>query len=844
MNATYTPIQTLYDISLAIGCGSNLQEMLNEALAAYIEKLQCFSGSIFQINELNEISNFECSAYLPEIQIPNQSAQIASEIIPSDLNNETLRNFLDQLPIIAEYDNNIFYAIMDLPGYGVIILSRYNDKFESDLVISLLKINSKLGNIATVYVNNAVSDERELNLKIFFESMADLFFITNFEGQILYANVRSCEILKYDRNSLINKYITELYEESNKSLVDKILQNTTQNNISISEFPFISADKIPIFVDSTFWIGQWHGINCIYILSKNITNEKEALIKFEKFFDNNPALMTVNLVPNGEFVAANNAFLETLGYTKEYVLGKRPNELSIIEDKSQSDFISREILANGKIGKFEVTLRKKNGSILHGLFSGEIIQEKNRTYFLAVIIDNTTQKKAEQKLLELNNELKIKVGERTQLLEDTLLELKEIIDEKDSLFMNLEQSENKYKILINNISKALILLHGDFFEILNHTFYEIFNFDKKRYSIHINDFFKLFPERHHQTLQKHLQSVGNSETIKPQFEITGLRNDEQEFELEISIVAMTIDENSEILIILKDISESKMMEAKLAHALKMESIGTLAAGIAHEINTPLQYIANNTNFLKSSFDEIKEYIDTVNLLQQRDSDQNQINIINSILESKNKNDIDFLLEEIPVAINENSEGIAIVSKIVLAMKEFSHPGQKKKDFSNINKGIEATVNISKNEWKYCSNVEMDIDEDLPDAFCDIGSLNQVFLNLIINARDTIQERFQSNGEKKGLIKIITCRNGESIEIKISDNGMGIEPKNKLRIFDQFFTTKQVGKGTGQGLSMAYTIIVKDHGGDISFESEVGVGTEFTISIPIHLTEKIEEGKSW
>jgi signal transduction histidine kinase len=194
--------------------------------------------------------------------------------------------------------------------------------------------------------------------------------------------------------------------------------------------------------------------------------------------------------------------------------------------------------------------------------------------------------------------------------------------------------------------------------------------------------------------------------------------------------------------------------------------------------------------------------------------------------------VSYYANEIPRAIEESLDGTERVRKIVLAMREFSHPSEKEKRFSDLNHGIETTSVISRNEWKYCAELVTDLDGDLPLVYCQIDEINQVVLNMIVNAAQAIQGKLPPRSEQKGKILIRTRKHGNKVLITVQDTGCGIPPEIRARIFDPFFTTKGVGKGTGQGLSMAHNIIVKKHHGIIIVDSEPGQGTTFTIELPV------------
>ena len=290
---------------------------------------------------------------------------------------------------------------------------------------------------------------------------------------------------------------------------------------------------------------------------------------------------------------------------------------------------------------------------------------------------------------------------------------------------------------------------------------------------------------------------------------------------------------SGFIIIGADITERKALDSNLAQTEKLKSIGQLAAGIAHEINTPTQYVGDNTRFLQDAFQDIVQILTQYDrLLLAAKSDGVTAELIEEVEQAKDAADVDFLLEEIPTAIRQTLEGVNRIGKIVRAMKEFSHPGQDEKKLIDINKAIESTITVARNEWKYVADMLTDFDPSLPLVSCLPGELNQVILNLIVNATHALADAKERQSEQKGFIKIATCRRENFVEIKISDSGPGIPEDIRHRIFDPFFTTKEPGKGTGQGLAIAHAAIVEKHGGSIHLETQEGAGTTFTICLPI------------
>jgi len=313
------------------------------------------------------------------------------------------------------------------------------------------------------------------------------------------------------------------------------------------------------------------------------------------------------------------------------------------------------------------------------------------------------------------------------------------------------------------------------------------------------------------------------------------RPDGKEGFLSITISPTSEDSNlkSGFLLLATEVTEKKIMQSQLNQAQKLEAIGQLAAGIAHEINTPTQFVSDNIHFLEDAFEDLSRLLEKYKELIQICEKVNDFrSTIDSVKNLINEIDLEYLKEEIPAALDQSKEGLNRIANIVRAMKEFSHPGTEEKVPVDINKAIENTLIVSKNEWKYVADVITELDENLPPVPCLPGELNQVFLNIIVNAAHAIKDVVSENASEKGKIIIKTWKEDDSVKISISDTGPGIPEEIRDKIFDPFFTTKEVGKGTGQGLAISYDVIVNKHGGSITFETELGKGTTFIISLPV------------
>jgi two-component system NtrC family sensor kinase len=318
---------------------------------------------------------------------------------------------------------------------------------------------------------------------------------------------------------------------------------------------------------------------------------------------------------------------------------------------------------------------------------------------------------------------------------------------------------------------------------------------------------------------------------------------ERYLEVTVSPVMDVGGEVMEIIHVVRDITERKRMELDLAQARKLESVGRLASGIAHEINTPIQYIGDHARFLKEGLaDLVPLFAKYDELLAASRTGAPTRALAEEVVALQEKTDLEYFRRKAPSAVDHALEGVQRVATIVKAMKDFSHPGASEMSRTQLNRSIESTTIVCRNEWKYVADLQLDLDPALPPVSCLHGEINQVILNLVVNAAQAIGELQARTAEKettKGLITISTRKEGGQVRISITDTGIGIAEEHKTKLFVPFFTTKEVGKGTGQGLSMAYNVIVKRHSGTIDFETEPGKGTTFNIRLP--LEQKVAEG---
>jgi PAS domain S-box-containing protein len=403
----------------------------------------------------------------------------------------------------------------------------------------------------------------------------------------------------------------------------------------------------------------------------------------------------------------------------------------------------------------------------------------------------------------------------------------------------LRDSEEHYRIAIECSNDGVAIAKGTINLFVNQKYVDMFGYRDAQELIGKPVSIVLHPDSI-ETWETITLKRQRGEPVPNQYELKGIRKNGELIYLEVSS-ARTIYRGEVVsLAYLRDITERKQaeeqrknMEAQLRQAQKLEAIGQLASGIAHEINTPTQYIGDNIHFLQDAFGDLQKALKSCRLLLQSYHNGNvNPTLVADVETVVAQADPEYLADEIPKAISQSLVGIDRVATIVRAMKEFSHPGGDEKQTIDLNHAIENTLTVCRNEWKYVSEVVTDLAPDLPLVPCLAADINQAILNLVVNAAHAIGDAANGSTKSKGTIAVRTRRDGDCAEIRISDTGTGIPEQHRSKIFNPFFTTKEVGRGTGQGLSITHAIVVGKHGGTIEFETEVGKGTTFIIRLPL------------
>ncbi|HEY8927419.1 MAG TPA: ATP-binding protein [Polyangia bacterium] len=340
----------------------------------------------------------------------------------------------------------------------------------------------------------------------------------------------------------------------------------------------------------------------------------------------------------------------------------------------------------------------------------------------------------------------------------------------------------------------------------------------------------LFDPQSYETLRPSLRKVVPDDDQMFMGDLKLCRRNGELVEAEVYHVGLAADGSGISLINFRDVTMLRKMEVDLRQAQKLESVGRLAAGVAHEINTPIQFVNDSVHFIRDAATDltglILKYQAVLRAVVAGAPCEREAA---DATDQESAIEVGYLLENLPPALDRALEGLNRVATIVRSLKEFAHPDQKDMAAIDLNQAITSTLNIARNEYKYVASVETELGDVSP-VKCHGGDVNQVILNLVVNAAHAIGDVVQGT-EKLGRIQVRSWEERDSAFISISDTGGGIPAEIRNRIYDPFFTTKPVGKGTGQGLAIARSVIEK-HGGDLTFETEMGVGTTFLIRLPL------------
>uniref|UniRef100_A0A7C5ENC8 histidine kinase n=1 Tax=Desulfobacca acetoxidans TaxID=60893 RepID=A0A7C5ENC8_9BACT len=551
----------------------------------------------------------------------------------------------------------------------------------------------------------------------------------------------------------------------------------------------------PLRSDDGKFLGGVHVIRDITPKKQAEAAKKEQFLFLETLLDTIPSPIFYKDAA-GRYLGCNRAFEKFLGRSREELLGKTVYEVAPPELAKQYAEMDRELLSRLGEQVYESRVRSADGTVHEVIFYKASFPKADGRVggLVGVILDITQRKETEEELRRANQEIE-------QLFASIPFMMLGLTTEGRIWHWNPEAERllwpNKPPTPGKPLKDCALTWEWD-------------------------------------KVQAGLEKCCQTKQPVRVEDLRYQRGDGREGFLGLTFSPIRGDDGRLLGIILlgRDITDRRLLEAQLAQAQKLEAIGQLAAGIAHEINTPIQFVGDNTRFLKEAFEDLGRLLQEYDRLRQAvEQGEEAVEPAARVARLIREVDLDYLSTEIPQAIAQTLEGVERVATIVRAMKDFSHPGPKEKRPVNLNKAIVNTITVARNEWKYVAEMVTRLDPDLPLVTCLPDEINQVLLNLIINAAQAIGEVVDRGKGEKGRITVTSQSDGDWVEIRIADTGPGIPENIRSRIFDPFFTTKEVGKGTGQGLSLAHAVIVERHKGNLFFETEVGKGTTFIIRLP-------------
>lgn len=639
--------------------------------------------------------------------------------------------------------------------------------------------------------------ESEEKFRLSFENANIGMCLVDLSGILFKVNDKMTEIFGYSKQELEGITVNDIAHDEDKNKSPEFIKKSIKGDIISTEFEKRYYHKngsiIHCFISSSLVRDKDNNPKYFISQVQDITQRKkaeEALRESEKryrlLFDSigDAVLITDS---KSKFLDCNKAALKRYGYTRKNFLQMKgddivhPDYLRLMKENLKKISLGKQVMVES------VHLSKKVNAIPVEINS-RFIEYENSPAILSVIRDISVRKKAEN---------------------------------------SLKESEEKYRSLTENLNVGVYRSSpgpkGRFIEV-NTVMYRMLGFESKEEFINLNvsDIYRNPEDRaeFNEKMKKYGAAINEELRLK--------KKDGTPIIVSDTCTAVK-DGNRKILYfdgVMEDITERKNMEMMLLRSEKMASIGTLAAGVAHEINNPIGYISNNLRMMERYSVKLNDFYRE---LDNQISVKSQKQKLNNLSEQY---DINFCLEDLKDALSESIEGAGKVKRIVSDLRDFSRSEKQEIKLTNLNEEIEKTVNILANELKYKAELEKDFG-DIPKIECDPVRLNQVFINILINSIQAIEDR--------GKIKIKTWKVNESILIQFSDSGIGISPENIGKIFDAFYTTKDPGKGTGLGLAVSYKII-QEHNGIINVESEVGKGTTFTIQLPVKLKDRIKKYK--
>lgn len=669
----------------------------------------------------------------------------------------------------------------------------------------MLLLGTQIGRFIERTTAENLLRESEARFKQIVEEASDIIYRIDEKGFITFVNPSGINRLQAAHRELLGTHYLTLIHPDHRERASYFYSHQALNQIAQTYNEYLILDAR----DSYIWLGlnvrlmfEEGKVVGAHAVARDITYQKLAEERlrvseeqFAKIFESSPSALAIQRLSNLEYLNVNKKWLQLTGLTKEEVIGQPIEQVESWVDPALRAQAHEKLLRGINFNNFEITIRSRSGEEAFGLLSTQLMMVQGEMCVLGVVQDISERKYAE---MELN---------RNEAL------LRQFVKHTPAAIAMLD-TEMRY---LQISERWLSDYHLGEQDIIGKSHYEVFPEVPERWK-----------EIHRRVLTGAVERCAEDSFQRLDGTMDWLQWEAQPWFKEGG-------EIGGIIFFTQVITERKQLELKLLNSQKLESVGQLAAGIAHEINTPTQFVGDNTRFVRDAFSSINLILGKFSeLLTAVKAGDIQPSLISALEEEVKSADIDYLSEEIPNAIGQSLEGVTRIANIVRSMKEFAHPGSNDKRSADLNRAIESTVMIARNEWKYIAEIDLQLDKNLSLVPCYLSEFNQVILNMVINATHAIGDVVGDGTKGKGKITISTQKVNEHwAEIRVSDTGKGIPAEIRSRIFDPFFTTKEVGVGTGQGLAISHVVIVEKHKGQIQLESEVGKGTTFIIRLPLN-----------
>lgn len=694
-------------------------------------------------------------------------------------------------------------------------------------------------------VNMTILDDNEARFRAVVEQTTEgIFLLSPQTLNVIECNDAFVNLIGYENIEEVKRLNAFDVDIAKPEEIERMTRIVREENSSLSaERKYRKKDGSIIHVEI---IGRCinYRENVAYCINvRDITKRKKVEIEVKRLAL--VAQKTQNGVvitdPEGKIQWVNDGFTRITGYQFEEVVNQKPGHiLQGRETNPKTIEEIRQALQEQKPFAGEIFNYNKEGKGYWVSISIMPIHSKAGQLkgFIGVQTDISSQKEMENALRQARDEMEQRVSERTAELLEANEQMSREVEERKRTQLELSNAQQFLRKVIDNVPNMIFVKDKHRrYTLVNRALANIYGLPVKNIIGKTDAELIPNPDEAEKFLNddKQILETGEEKFIFEQKFTDRKGNTHWLHTVKRPMISDTGVEN--ILGIATDLTERKILESQLRHAQKLESIGQLAAGIAHEINTPTQYVSDNTRFIRDAFTNINRVLAKYDECFQK-AEKGSLNpqMLAEIKKEIEDADLEYLIEEVPNAVQQSLEGVSRIARIVQSMKDFAHPGAKEKTAVDLNRAIESTITVARNEWKYVAEMETHFDPNLPPVPCLLGEFNQVVLNMVINASHAIKDVVGDASHGKGKITVSTTKvNDDWAEIRVADTGTGIPPEIQSRVFDPFFTTKEVGKGTGQGLAISHTVVVEKHNGKLSFETESGKGTTFIIQLPLNET---------